>query len=71
MAVEAALKVVRCAYIICNRSVPLTRLDRVSKSPGLLDLAVSVGFSSSFGVVVLERNGGGGGIASGEEELAA
>ena len=60
-----------------NTLVPLTRLVKVSKSPGLSlvgDLAVSVLFSSSFGVEGAEGNGiscGEGGIASGEEEPAA
>ena len=74
MAVEATLKVMRCAYCKDSSLVPLMRLVKASKSPGLLlfgNLAVSVVFSSSLGVEVSEGNGtncGGGGVASGEEE---
>ena len=76
MAVGVALKVLLCAHSKDYSLVPLTRLVKVSKSPGLSlvdDLVASVLFSSSFGVGV-EGNGtscGGGGIASGEEEAAA
>ena len=58
--------------------LPLERLVKVSKSPGLSfvdrDLAVSEIFSSSFGVEGVEGNGincGGGGIASGDEAFFA
>ena len=75
MAVAATLKVVECAQfkgIACL--LPLVRLVKVSKSPGLLsvvcDLAVSAIFSSSFWVEGVEGNDincGGGGVASGDE----